>query len=237
MKTLTIVHLYPREMNIYGDTGNRLIIEKRLAWRQIPYETKLIGVGEEIPAEADIIIGGGGQDAGQAMVEADLLNRQAGLQAMAKDGVVMLMVCGLYQLFGHRFVTHEGNEISGIGVLDIETIASSDRFIGNIHVESPWGILVGYENHSGKTYLGNKAEPLGKVLMGAGNNGSDHNEGARSFNVFGTYMHGPVLSKNPVFADALIKLALERQGDKAELSPLNDNLEDHARSRAAQRPR
>lgn len=235
MGTLHIVHLYPLEMNIYGDTGNRIVLEKRLEWRGIDHKTTLVGVGQSIPADADIIIGGGGQDAGQSLVEDDLRKKAPALRAMAEDGVVMLMICGMYQLFGEAFVTKDDITIKGIGVLPLYTQAGEERLIGNIVIESEYGNLVGYENHSGKTYLHNGCVPLGKVIKGAGNNGEDGTEGARMHNVFGSYCHGPLLSKNPVFSDALLSRAADRKG--LSLSPLDDKLEKLAATLAMKRPR
>ncbi len=230
---IKIVHLYPREMNIYGDTGNRQVLEKRLAWRGIPYEVCLIGVGDPIPKDASIILGGGGQDAGQALVEADLLKKAATLKGMAQDGVVMLMICGMYQLLGYAFITNANITIKGAGVLPMYTQAGEKRLIGNTIVETAYGKLVGYENHSGCTFLEDGCKPLGKVLKGAGNNGTDKTEGAKLHNVFGSYMHGPILSKNPFFADELLKLALGAD----TLAPLDDDLEIKAHNLAIKRPR
>jgi CobQ-like glutamine amidotransferase family enzyme len=238
MKTVHIVQLYPKEMNIYGDMGNQLIIARRLEWRGIPHKVSYVGIGDAVPTDASLILGGGGQDAGQSAIEADLQTKGTDLRAMRDAGVPMLLVCGLYQLFGHRFVTHQGADIKGISVFDIETRASNDRLIGNVTVESEWGRLVGYENHSGKTYLYDRASPFAKVIRGAGNNGSDGKEGARVNNAFGTYMHGPLLSKNPVFADVLLAYALDLLGeDQNVLTPLDDELAQRAANIAATRPR
>lgn len=236
MKTLQIVHLYPQEMNIYGDTGNRIVLEQRLNWRGIPYEISRVGTGDALPKDADIIIGGGGQDAGQQVVEADLLSKSVELQAMANDGVVMLMICGMYQLFGQAFITSDNLTIKGAGILPVFTQAGEERLIGNIIVSTQWGDIVGYENHSGKTYLESGCIPFGRVKKGAGNNGEDRTEGARYHNVFASYMHGPILSKNPNFADLLLSTAMERSGQQA-LGPLDDELEHMAARLAAKRPR
>lgn len=236
-KQLVIVHLYPKEMNIYGDTGNRLTIEKRAAWRDIDVVTKLVGVRDAIPTDVDIILGGGGQDAGQGKIQDDLQAKLADLQALADNGVVMLMICGMYQLFGRQFVTHEGEVIKGIGILPLETVGGDKRMIGNTVYESPWGELVGYENHSGITTLDADATPLATVKQGDGNNGGDGSEGCRVSNVFGSYSHGPLLVKNPEFADELLRLALERKYGAFELSPLDDATEIAARQTARNRPR
>lgn len=236
-RSICIAHLYPKEMNIYGDTGNRLILEKRLLWRGIDVTTHLVGIDDTIPNDVDIIIGGGGQDAGQSIVQADLQRKAAIIQKLAKDGVVMLMVCGLYQLFGRRFVTVNNQEIRGIGLLPLETIAGNTRLIGNTLYQTEWGDVVGYENHSGKTQLDRTSTALGTVVAGAGNNGIDKTEGCIIDNVFGTYSHGPVLSKNPTFADELLARALTRKYGSADLTLLDDSLELAAARVAKSRPR
>jgi lipid II isoglutaminyl synthase (glutamine-hydrolysing) len=238
MKPIQIVHLYPREMNIYGDTGNRIVLEKRLQWRGIRYATHLIGVTDAIPKDADIIIGGGGQDAAQGGIEQDLFTKKQSLEILANSGVVMLMVCGMYQLFGKKFVTTDGTEIKGLGILDVETLPGDGRLIGNLVTDVPdVGTIVGYENHSGRTYLGNDVQPFARVLSGMGNDDSAELEGARYKNVIGTYMHGPILSKNPHLADMLLTLALQKYGTKELLTPLDDSLADMARELASKRPR
>jgi CobQ-like glutamine amidotransferase family enzyme len=238
MRQLVIGHLYPKEMNIYGDTGNRLVLERRAAWRGIKVRTVLIGVGDTLPNDLDIIVGGGGQDSGQSIVTEDLLRRANDLQAMSTDGVTMLMICGLYQLFGHYFLTVEGNKLPGIGVFDAVTEAGKGRLIGNITTKTPFGELVGYENHSGLTTLSGETLPLGVCAAGQGNNGTDRTEGARTLNTFGSYLHGPVLVKNPRFADELLRLALDRRyGAGQELSLLDDTLEQAAHLYAAKRSR
>ncbi len=237
-RPLQIVHLYPSEMNIYGDTGNRIVLEKRLAWRGIDFETHLVSIGQDIPKDADIIIGGGGQDASQGLVADDLQSKKAQLLSLANDGCVMLMVCGMYQLFGRRFVTADNKEIPGINILPVETIAGGGRMIGNISVEVEGvGKVIGYENHSGRTYLESGANTLGRVLSGGGNDGESGHEGCRLKNVFGTYMHGPILSKNPIFADLLLSLALVRNGASGELADLDDLLITKAHNIAQSRPR
>lgn len=235
---LTIVHLYPREMNIYGDTGNRLVLERRAEWRGIDIQVKLVGVNDPIPGETDIIIGGGGQDAGQGKIQDDLQAKAADLYKLADDGVVMLMICGMYQLFGRSFTTHEGEVIKGIGVLPLETVGGDKRMIGNTTYNTPYGELVGYENHSGVTTLDDPKLALGTVTRGDGNNGQDGTEGCRIKNVFGTYSHGPVLVKNPAFADELLRLALIRKyGHEVALKPLDDTVEQAAHKAASSRPR
>jgi lipid II isoglutaminyl synthase (glutamine-hydrolysing) len=236
-QSLHLVHLYPVEMNIYGDTGNRIVLTRRLEWRGIQVKTSLVGIGDQLPADGDIILGGGAQDAAQSSVEADLATKAKSLTKLAEAGAVMLMVCGMYQLLGRRFVTADGQDIKGMGILPVETLASHDRMIGNTAYDTPWGEVVGYENHSGKTFLDDQSLAWGKVVKGAGNNGSDRLEGCMYHNIFGTYSHGPILSKNPHFADELIRRALIRKYTMAELQPLDDDTELAAAKTARSRPR
>lgn len=236
-KKLTIVHLYPKEMNIYGDNGNVLVLQKRLEWRGIKADVKNIEVGEDLPKDTDIIVSGGGQDKGQLRVADDLTSKKGTLHALANDGVAMLVICGTYQLFGHRFLTAKDGEVPGIGIFDAETLAGSKRLIGNITIDTPYGELVGYENHSGNTFLYNNQDSFGTVLSGMGNNEADNTEGAKTHNVFGTYLHGPLLPKNPAFADELLRLALDRKYGLSELVPLDDTLALDAARVAKTRPR
>jgi len=225
MKPITIAHIYPREMNIYGDNGNVLILCQRLAWRNVPAQVVDVGAGRNLPEDVHLVFGGGGQDAGQSVIADDLQRKAKVLQRLADSGVPMLLICGMYQMLGRYFKTQDGNIIPGIGVLDVETIAGPKRLIGNVVTQTPWGKLIGYENHSGLTYLGRDVEPLGVTKKRRGNNGTDGTEGARYQNVFGTYLHGPVLAKTPTFADHLLRLALHVAGVDAELSPLDDSIE------------
>jgi CobQ-like glutamine amidotransferase family enzyme len=237
-RPLTLVHLYPREMNIYGDTGNVLVLRRRLEWRGRPVTVVPVSVGDPLPTEADILLGGGGQDAAQGEIGADFAARGAELRAMADDGVVMLTICGSYQMLGHEFVTQEGRRIAGVGVLDVTTQGQVVRLIGNNYVDTPdAGRLVGYENHSGLTTLGPEARPLGTTQSGRGNNGKDGTEGAVRANVIGTYLHGPVLAKSPRFADDLLRRAYDRRGETAALEPLDDSLPELAARVAVTRPR
>jgi len=236
--SLLIVHLYPKEMNIYGDTGNVLVLQRRAQWRGISVDVRHIGVDEAIPTDADIIIGGGGQDAGQGGIQQDLQIKAADIHRLANQGVVMLVICGMYQLFGRFFRTQEGQLIQGIGVLPLETVGGTERLIGNKHYEMAFGEVIGYENHSGLTKLDHEQDALGSTLLGAGNNSTDKFEGCRVQNIFGTYSHGPVLAKNPNFADELLRLALQRKyGSSFRLEPLDDTLEWQAHETAKTRPR
>jgi CobQ-like glutamine amidotransferase family enzyme len=194
--------------------------------------------GDTFPQNADIIIGGGGQDSGQDSIQTDLLKIAPTLRALAEDEVPMLMICGLYQLFGKFFKTQDGHIIEGIGLLDIETHAGSERLIGNIvTTNSEFGDIIGYENHSGQTYLGKDVLPLGKVIKGAGNNGQDDTEGARYKNVIATYMHGSLLPKNPLIADFLIEKAAVRKYGDFTPTVIDDRFATLAREVALKRPR
>jgi CobQ-like glutamine amidotransferase family enzyme len=238
MTELVLVHLYPREMNIYGDTGNVLVLRKRLEWRGLPVRVEPVSVGDPLPHDADILLGGGGQDAAQGEIGADFAARGPELRAMADDGVVMLTICGSYQMLGHEFVTQEGKRIAGVGVLDVTTHGQPVRLIGNNYVDTPEsGRLVGYENHSGLTTLGPGVRPLGRTQHGRGNNGKDGTEGAVRDNVIGTYLHGPVLAKSPRFADDLLRRAYARRGAQVELEPIDDALPELAARVAVGRPR
>ena len=238
MKPIKLVHLYPREMNIYGDTGNVLVLRRRLEWRRLPVEIAPVAVGDLLPNDADVLLGGGGQDAAQGDIGADFASRGVQLRSMADDGVVMLAICGSYQMLGHEFITQEGRHIAGVGVLDVITRGQPQRLIGNNYVDTEdAGRLVGYENHSGLTDLGPGARPLGRTQPGRGNNGRDQTEGAVRDNVIGTYLHGPVLAKSPRFADDLLRRALARRGEPTDLEPLDDALADRAARVAVGRPR
>ena len=235
---LTLVHLYPREMNIYGDTGNVVVLRRRMEWRGRPVRVIPVSVGDPLPTDADILLGGGGQDAAQGEIGADFVARTDQLRAMADDGVVMLAICGSYQLLGHEFVTLDGTRIGGTGVLDVVTRGQAERLIGNNYVDTAdAGRLVGYENHSGLTELGAGVRPLGTTASGRGNNGKDGTEGAVRDNIIGTYLHGPVLAKSSRFADDLLRRALARRGASVDLEPLDDATAEIAAQVAAGRPR
>lgn len=237
-REITVVQLYPHDMNIYGDWGNVLTVKRRLEWHG--YKVKLLeyNQGDVFPEDADIIMGGGGQDSGQDSIQTDLLKLAPTLQKLADDDAPMLMICGLYQLFGKFFKTQDGHIIKGIGLLDIETHAGPERLIGNIVTKNnEFGDIIGYENHSGQTYLGKDILPLGKVIKGAGNNGQDDTEGARYKNVIATYMHGSLLPKNPAIADFLIEKAVIRKYGDFTPTVIDDRFAKLARSVALKRPR
>lgn len=237
-KTLRVLQLYPRDMNIYGDWGNTLTLKRRIQWHGYNVEVIDYNPEDAFPDDIDIVVGGGGQDSGQSKIQNDLLAIGSRLKSMADDDVPMLMICGLYQLFGHFFRTKDGDDIKGIGVLDIETRASNTRLIGNIVTMSDeFGEIVGYENHSGLTTLASNVQPFGSVIKGAGNNGRDNNEGARYRNVIGSYMHGSLLPKNPLVADWLIEKACFRSFGDYKPTVIEDRFAEKARAIALKRPR
>jgi CobQ-like glutamine amidotransferase family enzyme len=220
-------------MNIYGDRGNVIALTQRARWRGLEVEVRTPEMGEPIDAdEVDLVFAGGGQDDHQVGVSRDLAGPNgAALRELAEDDAPMLLVCGTYQLFGHYFRTGTGDELRGIGLLDAHTVAGKRRMIGDALVESelesgvPGPTLVGFENHSGQTFLGSACRRLGRAVVGGGNNGKDGGEGAIYRQVHGTYLHGPVLPKNPWLTDRLIAAALRRRGHSAELPPLDDSAE------------
>jgi hypothetical protein len=224
-------------MNIYGDAGNVLTLVKRLEWRGYEAEVRAVEVGEAFDfSQADIIFGGGGQDRGQLIVGADLLERGDALRQAAADGVPMLLVCGLYQLFGRAFITSDDQELPGLGIFHATTKGAKQRMIGNIVVDSPFGRLVGFENHSGATLLEPGQTPLGRVAKGHGNDPKSKHEGAITNNAIGTYLHGPILPKNPTLADHLLLTALTRRHGITKLAVLDDKIELAAARTAADRP-
>jgi CobQ-like glutamine amidotransferase family enzyme len=237
-KAITILHLYPKEMNIYGDWGNVLTIKRRLEWHG--YTPKLLEhhPGKPFPKNVDIIIGGGGQDSGQAVVQNDLLAIGETLHILADAGTPMLVICGLYQLFGRFFKTAEGKTIEGIGIFKAETHGGPKRLIGNTVVDSmQFGELIGYENHSGLTLLDNDQPALGRIIKGKGNNGEDTTEGAVYKNVYGSYLHGSLLPKNPALADELIRVAITKRYGAFNPHDIDDTFATYAREFARRRPR
>lgn len=232
-----IAHLYPREMNIYGDMGNVIVLQKRLEWRGFEAEVKAVEVGEQFDfGQVDLVFGGGGQDSGQVLICEDLLKRGEELRQAVSEGMPMLVICGTYQLFGRGFTTLDGQELPGINVFSASTAGSQTRMIGNVVVDSQFGQLVGFENHSGQTALEPGQKPLGVVRKGYGNDANSGHEGAISLNAIGTYMHGPLLPKNPLLADHLLQIALQRKNDARELVELDNSHESLAAKVAARRP-
>lgn len=235
---LNICWLYGTSMNIYGDRGNVLALSQRCRWRGIESEIVHVGIGDPIePGAHDIFFWGGGQDREQINVSADIQGKKGDrLKSEIEDGVPLLSVCGGYQLLGHYYRPHDGDELPGISVFDAWSVAGNKRFIGNVVIDTDeFGELVGFENHSGLTYLGSGARPLGRVRIGHGNNGSDGFEGCHYKNAIGCYMHGALLPKNPVVSDYLILAALGRRYGVVELEQLDDSLELAAHSSAVRR--
>ena len=210
---LKILWLYAKNMNIYGDYGNILALKKQMELRGIKYEIVEYNPGDDFPEDVDIIIGGGGQDSGQSQIQDDLLKIAPKLRKLAKEGVPMLMICGLYQLFGDYFETVDGEKIKGICLFKgVKTVGGEQRMIGNIVEESErFGEIIGYENHSGKTYLSEENEPLARVKSGVGNTPESAFEGVIYKNVIGTYLHGSIFPKNPKISLFLIEEALKNK--------------------------
>ena len=235
--TVTVGHLYPEYLNIYADRGNIAVLRRRCEWRGIEFTVVECGPGDPTP-KADLYYLGGGQDRDQLLIAGDLLARTADLRAAVDDGAGVLAVCGGYQLLGHGYRGHQGDEMPGTGLVDLTTVAGPTRMIGNITLRCELDpgdqrTLVGFENHAGRTTLGPGVQPLGRVLRGNGNNGEDGGEGVHHGTIIGTYVHGPLLPKNPWLADWLIAAALRRHGPERELEPLDDGLELAAHRTAA----
>ncbi len=223
-----LVHLYPREMSIYGDLGNTRCLAARLRWHGYTPVVHDHGPGDPWPERADVILGGGGQDSGQVRVTQDLDAQADRLRDLAIAGVPMLMVCGMYQLFGKAFTTIEGTLLPGLGIVDVTTQGNDTRMIGPVVLETEFGSVVGYENHSGSTELGQGQRPFGTVLHGNGNNRTDKVEGARVHNVVATYLHGPVLPANPKLADGLLEIACRAVTGDFIPADIDDSLALHA---------
>lgn len=238
--TLVIGWLYPELMNTYGDRGNIIVLQKRCKWRGIKTEVKHLDPGFAINElkKCDLLLMGGAQDKQQEIVNIDLKRIKTVLSKMIEDGVPGLYVCGGFQFLGKYYKEADGKIIKGLGIFDLYTQNPGEnktRLIGNITIKPTFTLhpssltldplIVGFENHGGRTFLGKNIKPLGKVLKGYGNNGDDGFEGAIFENSFGTYFHGPILPKNPQFADHLLALALKRKYGKVELKTLDDSLE------------
>lgn len=231
-QSLTLGHLYPDQLNLYGDRGNILTLRRRCQQRGIELRVVGLGIGDALaPDEYDILFIGGGQDKEQAPVAQDLYEiKGIGLWAAIEDDMPVLAVCGGFQLLAHYYRPADGPDMRGLGVFDAWTIhkgSHASRCIGDIAISWNNTTLVGFENHGGRTYLGT-AKPLGMVLKGSGNNAEDHTEGAVYRNTYGTYLHGSLLPKNPHFADHLITLALQRKYGNME-APMTapDEMDGH----------
>ena len=241
---VVVGHLYPDHLNIYADRGNMAVLSQRAGWRGIEFEWRGIGLGNPLDPDAhDLVYVGGGQDREQALIAPDLAARSGSLEAALTGGAAILAVCGGYQLLGRFYRDRAGAELPGAGIFDHHTIAGERRMIGDVLLDcelSP-GLrrpLAGFENHAGRTILGPDAEPLGRVVSGFGNDGESGFEGCRRGRALGTYLHGPLLPRNPWLADWLLSEALARRlGEPPELEPLPDELETAAQRVAAERAR
>ena len=238
---LKICHMYPDVLNLYGDRGNVLCLQRRLGWRGIDAQITRLPIGSDAKlSDFDLVFIGGGQDFEQQVLLEDLhRGKDREIRAAIDDGVPFLTICGGYQMLGHYYETYDGKRCDFIGAVDLYTVGSKQRMIGNYMfrcgAESGGSLVVGFENHSGKTWLGKGVQPLGTVLAGFGNNGEDKTEGVRYKNVFGTYSHGPLLPKNPELCDKILLTALERKYGRAELPPLDDAAEKAAHDEMAAR--
>ena len=237
---LNIAHLYPDVLNLYGDGGNIRCLENRLRWRGFDAAVTPLPMGaRDALTGYDLLFIGGGQDFEEEILLADLAQgRGENIKAAIADGMPVLAVCGGYQMLGAYYQNQAGRRCDFLGAIDFYTEAGAQRKIGNFAFrcgsESGGSVVVGFENHSGRTFLGAGVEPLGQVLSGGGNNGADGGEGVRWKNVFGTYCHGPVLPKNPALCDCILETALERKYGTAQLAPLDDSAERDARAAALQ---
>jgi len=229
---IRLVHLYPDLMSVYGDRGNVLTLVRRAEWRGIAVDVHERSLGDTLdPDDVDLVFFGGGQDREQAVVSPDfLLQKGEAVRQAVEDGAALLSVCGGYQLLGRSYTTVDGQELPGAGLFDIRSVPGPRRHIGNVlietHLDNEPRTLVGFENHSGRTFLGRGVKPLGRALVGAGNNGEDGTEGAVYKGAIGCYLHGSLLPKNPWLADHLLSIALRNGGELLE--PLDDALENQA---------
>lgn len=237
---LKICHLYPDVLNLYGDRGNILCLQKRLSWRGIGVSLEEKKLGEPVDFSAyDLFFIGGGQDFEQTLLLEDCRKKKEDWKAAIEDGLPFLCICGGYQLLGLSYETADGQVCDYLGAIDFYTLGSHERMIGNyafrLLPDSGGSLVIGFENHGGRTFLGSGVSPLGRVLKGHGNGDGRGTEGVRYKNVFGTYSHGPLLPKNPAFCDHLLACALERKYGRASLEPLPDRAEKAARASMLQR--
>jgi CobQ-like glutamine amidotransferase family enzyme len=238
---IRVGHLYPDRLNIYADRGNIAVLTARAAARGHELEVTAIGLGDAVPP-ADLFYVGGGQDREQALVAPDLAAKGPALHEAVAGGAAFLAVCGGYQLLGRFYRDRSGAELPGVGLLPLHTVAGERRMIGDVLLDCSWAgagrTLAGFENHAGRTSLDDGAEPLGRVIVGFGNDGDSGAEGCRAGRVYGTYLHGPLLPRNPWFADRLLADALAHAGaTDLELQPLPDGLEAEAHAVSASRAR
>jgi lipid II isoglutaminyl synthase (glutamine-hydrolysing) len=237
-RPLKVAHLYPSLLNVAGDGGNLMAIQRRAEWRGIAVEVAAVEKGETPDfRKFDVILFHGGQDVEMAVAAEDFAKKAPSLREAVDEGVLVFAVCAGLQLLGHRYISNAGEEMLGAGILDLETRGGPQRFMQHaaclVTIDGSTDTVVGFENHSGLTELGPGCEAFGRVVAGAGNNGKDGLEGARSGNVFATYLHGPVLPKNPWLTDRLIEIAVTRaEGAPFTLAPLDDQLELRAHEMA-----
>ncbi|MCY0899908.1 MAG: glutamine amidotransferase [Firmicutes bacterium] len=229
-QSLRILYLYPDEMNLYGDRGNVLALRRRAEWRGFAVEVIARGIAQPLNWDlVDLVFMGGGEDSHQARIVDDFLALGESLLPRLEAGLPMLAICGAYQLLGQSYQTAEGQVLPGLGFFDAWTEAGRERAIGDVVSETTLTgapkTVVGFENHGGLTYLGSSATPLGRVLLGRGNNGKDGTEGAVKRHVIGTYLHGSLLPKNPHLTDLLLNWALSYRGRDEELAPVDETLE------------
>jgi CobQ-like glutamine amidotransferase family enzyme len=237
---IRVGHLYPDYLNIYADRGNIAVLTQRARLRGHELDVRAIGMRDSVPAgEIDLFYIGGGQDREQELVAHDLVDKGPALAEAVANGAAVLAVCGGYQLLGRSYVDVAGTELPGVGLLPLHTVAGRTRMIGNVLLDCAWAgeSLAGFENHAGRTILDAGAEPLGRVVAGYGNDGASGFEGCRAGRVYGTYLHGPLLPRNPWFADRLLEEALAHAGHEGPLAPLADELEAAAYSVSAERAR
>jgi lipid II isoglutaminyl synthase (glutamine-hydrolysing) len=244
MAPLRLVHLYPDLMSVYGDRGNVLALTRRAEWRGYDVRVIELSLGDRLDADqVDLVFFGGGQDREQEVVSPDFLQQKGEAVRRAVDtGAALLSVCGGYQLLGSSYTTVDGQELPGAGLFDVRSVPGPRRHIGNVLIETNLdGVprtLVGFENHSGRTFLGPSMQPLGTAVVGAGNNGEDGTEGVVYKGAIGCYLHGSLLPKNPWLADRLLAAALaHRLGEPVALAPLDDRLENDAHQAVAARIR
>ena len=234
-------HLYPDYLNIYADRGNIAVLAERARRRGHDLDVVSIGLGDAVQRGVDLYYVGGGQDREQELVAHDLAGKAEGLRTAAEDGAAFLAVCGGYQLLGRSYRDVAGVELPGIGLLPLQTVAGTTRMIGDVLLDCAWAgrTLAGFENHAGRTLLDPGAEPLGRVLAGFGNDGVSGEEGCRYRRAYGTYLHGPLLPRNPWFADRVLADALAHRagGEAPDLEPLDDELELAAHEVSAARAR
>ena len=238
MTTIRVGHLYPDYLNIYADRGNIAVFARRAAWRGHELEVDAIGMDDAIvPGSHDLYYVGGGQDREQFLVAENLAAKAAPLLEAVDGGAALLAVCGGYQLLGRGYRGFHGEDMPGVGLFPLETVAGDTRMIGDVLLETDLGPIAGFENHAGRTRLDPDAQPLGRVVAGFGNDGESGFEGCRVRRAIGTYLHGPLLPRNPHLADWLLAEALAHRsgGEPPELAPLRDELESQARRVSAER--